>query len=438
MRTAAVRLWPRVSIPAFLVATAGLVFAASGDLDPSFGFGGVAVTEDGPNGGAPNDIAVQDDGRIVVAGIDGNVSPYEWLVRRYEADGTVDFSFGAGGSVSLFEAAGGWLADVALDASGRILAVGDAGPSPSKSALVRLNGDGTVDSSFGSGGVVMTSLGTAATVGRAVAVQSDGKILFAGNLMLAGTKKSGPHNAIFLARCHANGALDTSFGTGGVTTRDLTTANDIVHPGAIALQSNGKILLAGSAGSDRWAITRYLANGAADAGFGVVKFTGRTIGGLAVDAQDRIVASGNAPTGGSVVVRYTAAGTVDASFGTYGATTVAADHGNAGPVIDADGSIVFAGTISPSASLPNWRQAVAVRVLSNGGLDGSFGTGGIGDAIDVYPAYSSYFDSNLPTGLALDADGRVLVAGQAVGVSGSGPFATTRHIAWFVGAHMPE
>jgi len=420
-------------VAALAVATVVYAAAAAGDFDPGFGTGGVTATDYGPYGNAPYDMAVQTDGKVVVGGTDGMAPPH-WLVRRFNGDGTSDTSFGTGGSVAVFADVGGMLHDLTLDSSGRILATGSKGyggygAPPPRSVLVRFNGDGTLDTSFGTGGTVTTTLGSGNSEGRAVAVQSDGKILAAGNLLVAATKKTTANTAIYLARYSDSGALDTGFGAGGVTTNNLTSKNDSVYPSAMGLQSDGKIVLGGTAGTVSWSITRYQANGLVDSAFGWVQNSSRMLHGLSVDASDRILASGL--NGTLLVTRYAANGTVDTLFGTAGTAAISMTGGYANPLCLPDGGIVLVGQVTPVALLPSWTQAQAVRLLSTGALDTGFGTGGYSAPIDVFPTMTAYADRNEPMGLAAAADGGILVTGRATGSTGTA--VSTRHIAWFLG-----
>lgn len=165
-----------------------LVQAAPGDLDPTFGTGGKVVTDFGGPGGA-HAVAILPDGKIVVAGA-GLVNPgdnvTDLALARYNADGTLDQTFGAGGVV--FTDLGrdeSWFA-VALQSDGKIVVGGGSGFAfPSSAVLGRFNPDGSPDTSFGTGGVVTTDFGgfgcgdISAGI-QALALQpSDGKIVVA-------------------------------------------------------------------------------------------------------------------------------------------------------------------------------------------------------------------------------------------------------------------
>src|SRR6266536_6168109 len=161
----------------------GAAVAGPGALDPSFGTGGQVTTDFGGFDSAQA-VAVQSDGKILAAGSSGGG---DFALARYNADGTLDSTFGSGGKLTTdfggFDVALG----VALQADGKIVAVGGGG-SGSDFALARYNADGSLDASFGSGGMVTTDFGgfEAAT---AVAIQGDGKIVVTGSTFSGGLQQ---------------------------------------------------------------------------------------------------------------------------------------------------------------------------------------------------------------------------------------------------------
>ena len=181
---------------------------------------------------------------------------------------------------------------------------------------------GSLDTTFSADGMVTTGIGSGPTRGRAVAVQPDGKIV------VAGFSQNGSDNDIVVVRYTAAGALDASFGTNGVVTTDIGSDSDD-YGMAIALQSNGRIVVAGRSDGD-FAVLRYTAAGALDTSFsGDGKATtdiGNNAHGEAVAVQPDgdIVVAGFSWIGNSfdvVVVRYTAAGALDTSFDSDGMVT---------------------------------------------------------------------------------------------------------------------
>ena len=166
-------------------------------------------------------MAIQDNGKIVVVGetADTNSTFSDIAVVRYNLDGSLDTSFGTGGIVTTDMASSldrGF--DVAIQSDGKIVAVGERyylGNPDNAFALVRYNADGSLDTSFGSGGKVISDLGIIDRA-RGVALQSDGKIVAAGEWSNASF-----HSDMIVARYNSNGSLDTSFDTDGLVLTDF-------------------------------------------------------------------------------------------------------------------------------------------------------------------------------------------------------------------------
>lgn len=378
-----------------------------GTLDPTFGASGLALL---PQAGQIQDVAVQADGKVVVAGY-GTA----WFVVRLLADGTVDSAFGAGGRVDLFT---GYCYDVAIDAAGNILVAGSANHgSHVDFAVVRLLSNGLPDPAFGTGGSVLVHAAAQSTGGsqaRALQLQSDGKVVLAGHAYL----KNGTTDYA-IARLTAAGALDTSFGSGGIV-RHHVGSGDNVWARALTIQPDGRIVLGGAqvfGGISGWTLTRYLANGAVDANFGsngVVTpgFPGLTSVRLALvvaQPDGKVLAAGRCQTGANsfdmIVTRHLANGSFDTSFSGDGIALTglpAEDQGN-GMVLQPDGKIVVVGTWYPAPPV----QMMAFRFLANGTPDTSFGTGGRSDG-----AIFGGVDS-AGRAVALDAAGRLVAASFA-------------------------
>src|SRR5262249_24752883 len=192
----------------------------SGTLDASFGTSGKATTDfAGGTGAAARTVVVEPDGKILVAGLAAFNGAFDFALARYNSNGTIDTSFGTGGKVTTaFDFPGNFdrVFTIVQQPDGKVVAVGSTVNLFADFALARFNANGTLDTSFGTGGIVTTAFGVSAEATSAV-VQSDGKIVAAGFANLGG----GDYFA--LVRYNSNGTLDTSFGTGGkVTTAFLT------------------------------------------------------------------------------------------------------------------------------------------------------------------------------------------------------------------------
>jgi uncharacterized delta-60 repeat protein len=409
---------------------------SSGTLDPSFGIGGMVTTDFGGTSAAVRAVAVQPDGKILAAGsayIDG-VS--DFALARYNRDGTLDASFGTGGTVTTpFDFPGNFdqVAAVVLQPDGKIVLAGSTVNVFANFALARFNSDGTLDASFGTGGIVTTNFGQVSAQAFSVAVQPDGKIVAAGYGNIDGGED------FALARYNSNGTLDATFGTGGKVSTAFAGP-----PGqgfsyalaySVALQRDGKIVAAGEAfisGGRDFALARYNTNGTLDATFGTGGMATTDFvspndlaSSIAVQPDGRIVAAGAAGPFLNrrfdfALARYNSNGTLDASFGTGGKAAktdfAGFDDVPSSIALQGDGKIVVVGRTSVG---DNFDFALA-RYNSNGTLDTSFGTSG-----RVTTDFAG--STQVPTSVALQADGNIVVAGVA-DINGQHDFALARYV----------
>lgn len=220
--------------------------STSGSLDPTFGAGGIVTTDIGTDNYG-EELIIQSDGKIVAAGSSNS----DFALVRYNADGTLDATFGTGGIVTTdIGNSSNSVVALGIQSDGRIVA---AGYGNSSFALVRYNADGTLDTTFGASGIVtITDIGVVA-----LGIQSDGKIVAAGYYY------NGSNNDFALVRYNVDGTLDTTFGTGGIVTTDTGSVSDADTDTAHALyiQPDGKIVVAGdsnSSNSDFVIVVRYL------------------------------------------------------------------------------------------------------------------------------------------------------------------------------------
>ncbi len=401
----------------FLVAR----YDTDGTLDGSFGNGGLATANVG-SGSVAKAVALQPDGRIVAAGQTTDF-PGTFGLARFNADGSLDASFGSEGTVITNVAFNSSLRDVAVQTDGKIVVGGgngDAGAAPNF-ALVRYLANGTLDATFGSGGVVSTNFGHGGSA-EALAIQPDGKIVEVGHASLT----TYPFDALALVRFNANGTLDADFGTGG---KVLTTFQGGGSGSDVVLASGGKILAAGWArtntGDGGFGLARYEANGALDTTFGDNGVVYTNFGGsfdvartLAIAEDGAIVAAGHWVTpsfsGDFALARYTQAGVLDESFGTGGKVTTdfdgASEAANA-VVIQDDGRIVAAGVVSPAGpaamGLARYSVEVAPDVVE-GNHDGYAGLSGLTGSA-ACAAYGWAFNAARPQ---YDLTVRILIDGR--------------------------
>ena len=330
-------------------------YTTSGALDTSFnGTGKVTTTPSGSCSGQARALALQADGKIVVAGTScpNFTSTRNFTVYRYNTDGSLDSTFGSSGKATVNFYAGASEAFAVAVQGGSIWVAGYAG---SGFALARLTSSGTLDYSFGSGtGTVTSTLGTGSAYANSLAIQADGKPVLAGYASSGGT-------VFALTRYTTSGALDTTFGTGGKVLTHVagTLSGNGALAMSVAIQSDGKIVAGGYAKSTasgyyQLAVARYTSAGTLDSTFGagtgsVLTAVGSSdaIGNdVAIDANGGIIIGGYATTGSYrqlVLNRYNSSGNQDYSFGPVTTTVGTANAGIQGIALQSDGKILVAG-----------------------------------------------------------------------------------------------
>jgi uncharacterized delta-60 repeat protein len=329
-----------------------------GSLDLSFGADGTVTTDFVGGHDEVGGVAIQADGKIVAAGVAGTGSLPDFGVVRYNPDGSLDTSFDGDGKVITDFGGNDAASAIAIQSDGKILAAGGSSLGNPDFALARYNADGSLDTSFGGDGTVTTDF-TGQDVhdlASGVAVQADGKIVAAGEAI---TTPSGDLD-FAVVRYNPDGSLDTSFDGDGKASTDFGTILDRAL--GVDLQSDGKIVAAGSVTTDfsrgriDFALARYNPNGSLDTAFsGDGKVTTDFAGAqdeafaVAVQTDGKVVAAGPANTGSTFdfgIARYNANGSLDSGFSGDGkvATDFAGDDEAAGVAIQADGKIVAAGS----------------------------------------------------------------------------------------------
>ncbi|MFC9815701.1 calcium-binding protein [Streptomyces virginiae] len=391
---------------ALAVALPGTALAAPGDLDPTFGGGDGLVTTDLGSAEAAADTVVQPDGKTVAVG--GDVSDFvgNFAAVRYNADGSLDTTFGTGGKVSTDIAGGSDTANgVALQADGKIVVVGVSENLEGGVAwftVVRYNPDGSLDTTFDGDGKAVTDFGGGgADQGSDIAVQADGKIVAAG----------GVGGVFALARYNAvDGSLDTTFDGDGKLFTDFGGLQEGSTAYGLALQPDGRIIAAGDTteGLVRdFALARYNSDGSPDTSFSgdgrVTTDFGAmdTAQDVVVQSDGRIVAVGGSSPGVFSLARYNANGTPDTTFDGDGRVTTNLGGPQGGSsaydvVQQSDGKLVVAGGGNGDFAL--------ARYLANGSPDTGFGGGDGAVATNLGGA-------DLAHSMALLPDGRILAAG---------------------------
>ena len=353
-------------------------FNVDGSLDASFGTGGQTLGNLGglrPVDETIHALLAQADGKLIVAGtgtglVNGSTSD-DFALARYDANGNLDTTFGIGGKVfSTFGSnRSSSLWGLAIQTDGKLVAVGNTPGAQSGNdynfAIARYLSDGSLDSSFGSGGTVVTDFGQLANDNGAesVAMQANGKIVVGGWNQLGG---SSTDIAPALARYNADGSLDGSFGTGGRVS-NASLIYDSGNFSTVLIQPDGKIVLARGADTGRvdFAMSRYNTDGSADTGFGIDGVVTTDFGRndqdilrTALQQPDGKLLLGGytqGPNGALLgLARYRADGSLDTAFGSGGlvVTDVAQSGGFCSAMaVGPNGKIVAVGSASSGPPL---------------------------------------------------------------------------------------
>jgi uncharacterized delta-60 repeat protein len=364
-------------------------YNVDGSLDKSFNDTGKVITAVGDGDCKAEELALQSDGKLVVAGYSfkaGGKDRAEFTVLRYNPDGTLDTGFGESGKVtSAIGARSDSASGVALQDDGKIVVAGDTfGLSNNDFAVARYNANGSLDTSFNGTGKATADFGKI-DYGQSVAVHGDGRIVVAGYT----TEFFENKKQCALACFKANGSLDTSFnGTGKVTTDFGGDGN--AEGRSVAVQTDGEIVVVGYAtagGVEKFALERYNADATLDPSFGsngrvttAVGFSGSNATGVALQKDGKIVVAGYAVNNSGrfydfACVRYNTDGSLDQGFGDHGKVTTSVGQGDDKAnslAVQSDGKIIVAGSASDSDNT----EFATVRYNASGKLDMSFNAAG--------------------------------------------------------------
>lgn len=424
------RAFAALSVPALIgAALSQTAFAAPGSLDATFGTGGIVTTPFGSshNAGA-NSIAIQSNGRIVVAGQTETNNSDAFALARYDASGALDPTFNGNGKVTTSIGPGFDGARAVAIHKRKIIAAGFAvvGGTHTEFAVARYKPNGDPDLSFSGNGKVTTPIASNSQV-NSIAIQPDGKIVVAGNALV------GSSTRFAVVRYKENGTLDPSFGgTGKVTTPFGSGA----QANSVAIQPNGKIVVAGEAhigAVQRFAVARYNPNGSLNGGPGGFGGGGKVTTALGsgdaygfsvvLQPNGKIVLAGQAFNGSNksvfALARYKSNGILDSGFGNAGKVTTLIGNSDAtafGVAIQSTGQIVAAGQLLNG----NNDDFVLARYDANGGLDSGFGTGGV----VTHPINAA--DARAFAVAIQPSDQKIVAAGQAFN-GNTYDFAVTRY-----------
>lgn len=284
-------------------------YNADGSLDNTFDTDGIVTTPDAA--GTASSMAIQSDGKIVVAGYAHNGSNYDIALVRYNPDGSLDNTLDSDGIVTTSI---GTVEDLAyslvIQTDEKIVVAGYTDNVSSEDiALVRYNADGSLDFTFDTDGIVITPIGTSADFAHGMTQQSDGK------LVVVGKSYSGSNYDIVAVRYNTDGSLDSSFDGDGIVKTPVGNGNDAAN--AVTVQSDGRIVVAGeSTGGSGYDVTvlRYTENGSLDITFdadGIVRTSigpgGDVANSMAMQSDGKIVVAGKSndlPASDFAILRY--------------------------------------------------------------------------------------------------------------------------------------
>jgi uncharacterized delta-60 repeat protein len=359
--------------------------AASGDLDTSYGQGGAAIADFGTFGtvvdnASGNAVVVEPDGKAIVVGtgIDQFGRTSDVVTARFTTSGALDTSWGGTGKAQFDFGQSETGYGAVLQPDGKLIVGGDSTDTSGASTVlaIRIDTNGTSDSTFGSSGVARPAFGSN-EFGRAILLQPNGAIVIGGY-------DAGGDSLV--VRLNNSGTPDTSFNTTGYATQFFEGGS--ISGAAIALAADGSYDLAGTLTTNAQSylsVSHVPANNASSEQGDIASATGA--GTAIVDTANgfRLVAGYTNAHGtyDFTVDRYTFGSdnsfSLDPSFGTAGRTVV--DLGGSdldhAMVVQPDGKIVLAGTTTAGSGATATSKIGVVRLLANGQPDPSFGTNGV-------------------------------------------------------------
>ena len=377
--------------------------AQDGSLDLTFDFDGIVNTPVG-NGAFANSLAIQSDGKIVAAGYAHIISTRDFALVRYNTNGSLDNTFDSDGIVTtpIGMTSDDEAYSIAIQSDGKIVV---AGTNETEFALVRYNTNGTLDISFGNGGIVTTQVANGNEYIASIAIQSDGKIV------AVGWDSSGV-SPFMIVRYNTNGSLDNTFDNDGIV---ITTIGLGAKALSVAIQNDGKIVVAGGSSNgfiSHNTLARYNTNGSLDNTFDTDGIVVTPVGlgysqanSIAIQSDGKIVAAGECLYSAHDfgLIRYNINGSLDSTFDTDGIVVtpvvVPLSEDFAYSVnIQSDGKIVTTGT-----AYNNTAFALA-RYNTNGSLDNTFDSAGI---VITPMGLNTYASS-----IAIQSNGKIVVAGS--------------------------
>lgn len=428
------------------VSIAAPVFAAGGFPDKQFAGNGKSVLALPNSSEKAADAAVQPDGKIVVVGsiLVAGGAGFDMLIVRYNENGTIDTTFAdQGQKIISVNSMSDHATSVAIQADGKIVVAGSSQSFTSVTdfTVIRLSSGGQLDSTFGLGGIKLVAPTANGNGAMGMALQTiDGQE----KIVVAGYGQGQSQPVMAFVRLNSNGELDPNFGTGGIATISSTSAMEYAYD--VAIQNGGgenKIVgagysrfnLGGGSYRDDFAVVRLLSNGTPDAGFGTVGKVRTQMAGTSgargvviqrVDQTEKIVAGGYTFRAGAndfSLARYNADGALDTTFGTQGRAYLDIAGNKEDQIqdllIQPDGKMIGVGWTRTAFSAPGQDFALA-RFNADGSLDKSFGACG-----KVVTDLGS--DTDIAYGGALAPDGRVIAVGEFQATPSSADISIARY-----------
>ncbi len=408
-----------------------ITLAQDGSLDLTFSGDGKQTTDIGNSYDYAYSVAIQGDGKIVVAGtakfFSGLGMSSDFAIVRYNSDGNLDSTFsGDGIQTKDIGSRSDYGYSVAIQTDGKIVVAGfSLNETDFDFALVRYNSDGTLDNTFSEDGIQTTAIGSGNDASFSVAIQADGKIVVVGYAFFNGSK-----NDLAIVRYNSDGTLDNTFSGDGIQTNDIGGDSDEAY--SVAIQPDGKIVVLGkflypdnfSSQDYDYALLRYNSDGSLDNSFSGDGFKTSHFGtndiahSVAIQSDGKILVSGYVETGPGYydlfLFRYNSDGTFDNTFSEDGIQTNAIASTNAyasSVTLQTDGKIVVVG----QSSFGGKNDFVCLRYNNDGTLDNNFGVGG---------KLTTDFENSEDFGysVAIQNDGKIVEVGRS-----NGKFAVARY-----------
>jgi uncharacterized delta-60 repeat protein len=353
-----------------------------GSLDTAFDGDGKVIVPVGSSTDIGYSVIVQPDGKILMSGSSTTGSAAEFSLIRLNVDGSLDNAFGTNGKLLMPVGSvmplgsGDYSYSLSLQPDGKILMAGySSNGTDNDFSLIRLNVDGSLDTSFDVDGKLLVPVGSGADIGRSLSLQPDGKIL------MAGYSSNGTNNDFSLIRLNVDGSLDTSFDGDGKLIVPVGSGHDYGY--TLRLQPDGKILVAGhsiNGGNEDFSLIRLNADGSLDTSFDgdgklIVPVGSSTDSGLSLSLQPdgRILVAGysvNDSLNNFSLIRVNADGSLDTAFGSIAANTlggsVSYTEGAAAVALDADVAIYDADLVALNNGAGDYSGASITLARSGG------------------------------------------------------------------------